>query len=324
MPSVGVDDVTRVVIDEASFDFRGLSPERIEDYLDTFNDTLQSLRGDGVTPRQPEGFGTFACTDDFDLDSYLWSGPGEAIERDTRNRFSQLIQKCPEWDPSVPDGPDVLLGDEDPESKTAFSVAFALASAQQGRGVACLVFGGCERRGFLLVTDERGKARIFFFVVREDLPEFWRSLYALEKVAETEFLALASWAFPVLIFNPGLTFRRFDGSYQGLLPEVVRHLTVLNDHFLRVYQSCKGLPRDVEAGLGALGCPGISPESPKTRGSEHLMKLRDAVYLGQTIRCEWHTKIEPHRNRIHFNPEITDSAAGGKVFIGIFVDHLET
>ncbi|MGH3251881.1 MAG: hypothetical protein ACRDOI_37505 [Trebonia sp.] len=322
MPSAGPDDVTRVVIDEASFDFRGLSCELIEEHLDIFNDTVQDLRRGGVIPRQPEGLGTFSCTDQFDLDAYLWDGPGEAIERDTRNRFAQLIQKCPEWDPSVPYGPDVLLGGEGPE--TAFSVAFALASIRQGRGVACLVFGGCERRGFLLVSDEKREADVFFFVVPDTLPDFWRGLYVLEKVGEAEFLKLAGRAFPKLTFNPDLTFRRFDGGYQDLLPGIVRHLAVLNDHFLHVYQACNGLPRDVEAALGAVGCPGISPESPKTRGSEPLMKLRDVIYQGRTVRCEWHTKIEPHRNRIHFAPEISDGTSGSKIFIGIFVDHLKT
>jgi hypothetical protein len=66
--------------------------------------------------------------------------------------------------------------------------------------------------------------------VRNALPEFWRTLYALEKIGEAEFFDLANRAFPQLIFNPDLTFRRFDGGYQDLLPEVVRHLAVLNDH----------------------------------------------------------------------------------------------
>jgi hypothetical protein len=46
-------DAARVVIDEASFDFRGLSSAFIEDHLDAFNDVVKDLRGDGVVPRKP-------------------------------------------------------------------------------------------------------------------------------------------------------------------------------------------------------------------------------------------------------------------------------
>jgi hypothetical protein len=51
------------------------------------------------------------------------------------------------------------------------------------------------------------------------------------------------------------------------------------------------------------------------------MRQRDVNHEGQVIRCEWHSKLEPHRNRIHF---AFDDTLGGKILIGIFVDHLDT
>ena len=52
------------------------------------------------------------------------------------------------------------------------------------------------------------------------------------------------------------------------------------------------------------------------------MRLRDVEYGGEVYRCEWHSKLEPHRNRIHFH------VIGGKgepeVLIGIFHEHLAT
>ena len=50
------------------------------------------------------------------------------------------------------------------------------------------------------------------------------------------------------------------------------------------------------------------------------MKQRDAVFEGKTYRCEWHSKIEPHRNRIHFFPP----PVGSEIVVGLFVDHLDT
>ena len=59
-----------------------------------------------------------------------------------------------------------------------------------------------------------------------------------------------------------------------------------------------------------------------TRNSESLMRLRDVEFRGQTHRCEWHSKIEPHRNRIHFC--VIDNMAETRILIGIFTEHLPT
>jgi len=322
VPSAGTRDSIRVVIDEASFDFRGLSATLIKEHLDRFNDAVGEMRDDGITPRKPPMLEAVACSEEFELFDYLMSGPGERIDKDIRLRFFGLVDKCPEWDIGLPVTPDVVLGAGEPEM--AMSIAFALASALSGLGVACLVFGGCARRGFLPVRAKLGEADIFFFAEEADIKYFWRSLYKLEKVAESGFLELTTRAFPDLDFCPDLTFRRFEGSYQDLMPEVVKHLSVLNDHFLSAYRACNGLPHDLEATLGAAGCPGVSPESPKTHSNERLMKQRDVTYLGRTVRCEWHTKIQPHRNRIHFAAGDAYDAAWKRILIGIFVDHLDT
>lgn len=62
---------------------------------------------------------------------------------------------------------------------------------------------------------------------------------------------------------------------------------------------CKGMPAAIAAAMGSLGVD-VSPESPKTRTSEKLMSKRDVDYDGKVFRCEWHAKVERHRNRVHF------------------------
>lgn len=318
MLSVETVEPVRVVIDDTSFDFRELEPRSIEDHLDDFNETVGILRQGGVVPRKPLYLEEFACTDEHELFEYLMSDPGKLIDRDTKYRFLNIVGKCPEWDASVPAEADVCIADDN--QVTALSVAFALTSALTGRGVACLVFGACARRGFLSVRNTTGEAHVFFFATAANLTEFWRYLYELENVPEAAFFSLATRAFPDLIFHPDLSFRRFEGGYGNLL-QVVTHLSVLNDNFLSAYRVCKGLPRDVEMVLGAAGCPGISPESPRTHNDEKKMRQRDVIYEGDIIRCEWHSKLEPHRNRIHFS---FGDRFGDRVFVGIFVDHLDT
>lgn len=259
------------------------------------------------------------CADGYELFGYLGGEPGMLIDRDTRNRFFGLISRCPDWDDSLPVATDIAVGDADPA--LALSIAYAHTCALSGRGVACLVFGGCSRRSFLLTTSTHGSAKVFFFTCAATFSEFWRGLYELEDIPEAGFFELAERAFPELIFNPDLSFRRFEGAYRGLRDKVILHLGVLNDHFLAAHRDAAGLPSAVEPLLTAKGCSGVSPESPKTHKSEAKMRQRDVQYQGRTVRCEWHSKIEPQRNRIHFK---FGEAFGNKVFIGIFVDHLDT
>ncbi|MGH3281044.1 MAG: hypothetical protein ACRDNW_18185 [Trebonia sp.] len=260
------------------------------------------------------------CTDDQCLFEYLTSGPGNQLDPDVRHLFMGLIGKCPEWDDAAPVGrADVTIDGGEPA--TAFSAEFALLCASRRQGVACPVFGACPRRQYLPVRSPVAEARVFFFAYAAELKTFWRSLYLLEAVGEAAFFSLAARSFPDLVFHPDLNLGRFEGSYRDLLPEVVRHLSVLNDHFLDVHQAKNGLPHDIEAALGALGCAGISPESPNTHRDEKKMRSRDVHYEGETLRCEWHSKLEPHRNRIHF---YFGGQLGDKVLIGIFVDHLPT
>lgn len=319
MLNANMADEVRVVIDETSFDFRGLEASSIEDYLDDFSDTVWELREDSIATWKPPMLEAVTCADGYELFSYLMGAPGNLIDRDTRLRFFSLIGKCPEWDDSAPEYLEVTFTEGAPVM--ALSAAFALTLALRRQGVACLVFGACTRHDFVTVSSGAACANIFFFTTAAALKVFWRSLYELEDIPEADFFTLANLAFPDLLFNPDLTFRRFEGAYRDLRRLIVSHLSVLNDDFLRAYRAANGIARDVEATLASIGCPGISPESPNTHKKERVMRMRDVEYRGSAIRCEWHTKIEPHRNRIHF---AFGDSFGSMIFVGIFVDHLDT
>ena len=164
-------------------------------------------------------------------------------------------------------------------------------------------------------------AEVYFFADTAGLAPFWRHLFEFEDVSERDFFALCGLAFPRLVMHPDLSFAKFEGAYRDLRTRVVRALGGICDHFAEACRRCHGLPREIQAEMGSHHVE-LSPESPNTRSSERLMQLRRRDYAGQTFICEWHAKIEPHRNRIHFAlpaPEL-----GGKILVGIFVDHLPT
>lgn len=102
---------------------------------------------------------------------------------------------------------------------------------------------------------------------------------------------------------------------------MVHHLGALNDEFLTQYKlaAASGRISDVEAHFGSLGVGGVSMESVKTRRNAAAMRMRDVEFEDRVVRCEWHTKIKPNIDRIHF---AFGDDLDGRLLIGIFVDHL--
>jgi hypothetical protein len=309
----------RVVIDENSFNFRGLTSGRLSSLLDRFNEALTELRSIGCPAWKPPTFENVLCDDEYELYAYMTSKPGGSIDRDVRNRFYSLIQKCPELDVPISICKEITLGDEPPA--TGCSVAYALALVLNSWGVSCLVLGSSPHRDFVTAIASAGRAKIYFFTESSTLPPFWRSLYELENIREDKFFELAERAFPKLVFHEDLAFGKFEGPYRDLRPEVVRHLAVLNDHFLAAHATALGRANEIQAALATYGLARVSPESPKTHRNAKAMRQRYVQHQGREICCEWHTKIEGHRNRIHFafGGELED-----RILIGIFVDHLIT
>lgn len=317
MPSATSGDFwPRVVVDEASFDFRELADAEVERALDEFNDALDALRRDGQPPAVYSDYCSVECRDGMELVQLLYS-PAADIDPDVRRRTGLLLDRCWEWDNDAPPGcaPMDLPGTFIP----AFSVGYAFAMGLAGRAVGCLVFPTCSRRGLLTLNGEAGDVKVVFFAAAFEVREVWRHAFALEDVAEDEFFAVAAFAFPKLVFHPDLRFGKFAGRYAALRDPVVRILRALNDHFPRMLAEHKGIPHDVAAAMGKYGID-LSPESSKTHANEASMRERYVTYNGTRYCCEWHVKIERQRNRIHF----TLPAAGpaGRILIGIFTVHL--
>lgn len=310
----------RIVLDESSFDFRGMADEVIEAYLDDLGDALQKLRKICKISRL-SFWDAVMCLDDCELHEFLSGAHESRVDRDTLRRLYTAVDRCNEWDdePSVSAELDVVIDGVGP--LTAPSVGYALAAVLAKRGIACLVFKGCGRRGQVVVDGVNGRGEVFFLTGASQLSQFWRTLYMLEDVAEGDFYDYASVAFPDVVFCDSLSFNRFDGAYRDIRDRLVTVLAGINDYFVQAYREGQGVPERLQALLTAHHVV-PSPESPKTHRNGAAMRLRDVVHDGRTYRCEWHAKLEPHRNRVHFSAPCDD--LGGRVLVGIFVSHLTT
>ncbi|WP_131771042.1 hypothetical protein, partial [Candidatus Protofrankia californiensis] len=221
----------RLVVDEASFDFRGLSDAQIEHHLDELNETLRTLRAEdrfGVACAPM--WDAVKCLDDCELYQFLCGEYPSNVDRDTLLLSHTQLSRCPEWD-DIPDV-DTPVSIDGGEPVMTLSAAYALLMVLERYGVACVVFPGSTRRGHLVVRGQHGEGDVFFFHDPAELSEFWRRLFALENVPEFSFFDLAEHAFPNLVFHSSLSFGRFDGAYADLRDRVVSILAGLNDRFI--------------------------------------------------------------------------------------------
>ncbi|MEU1516884.1 hypothetical protein ABZ490_32860 [Streptomyces sp. NPDC005811] len=312
-------------MDETSFDFRNLTEQQLTDLLDDFNDSLEELQEDHKVARSPSWY-EVDCADESKLYDVLYENGTPRAGRDARLRTVKLMDKSPSWDTGLSGRPDrVEVGGED--EGPAGSLGYAWCRTRQGHHTACVVFPVAHRRGWQPVSAVDGESgepaavKVFFLAEPAALTEFWRSLFHREDVTEPDFLDRAREAFPGLVLVDSLSFRKFDGTYKEMRDWVVDVLSVVQDHFADAVRKHGGKPNDVQAELGQHGLT-LSPESPKTHKNKKVMRQRDVTYDGETYRCEWHAKKEGHRNRVHFS--LPEQRLGGRVLIGIFVDHLDT
>lgn len=325
MPGAGAGEQGRFVVDESSFDFRGLSEERLTDLLDEFTDELTELTETHTVAVSP-WWAEAECAPGKELYDVLYEGGTPRAGRDARLRMVRTMDRCPQWDTETAGLPDeVELADKGPVF--ALSVGYAWLHATRGHHIGCLVFPTADRDGWHPVVVRGAAASpeikkdVYFLTGVSSLSNFWRELFSREDVDEQDFFERAREAFPGLVLADSLSFRRFDGTYGEMRDWVVSVLSVVHDHFGNALAKHAGQPADVKAELGHHGL-NLSPESPSTRSKPKIMKQRDVRHGDEDYRCEWHAKKERHRNRVHFS--LPDQRLGGRILVGVFVDHLPT
>ena len=304
----------RFVVDEGTLSLDNVSETERAESLMALTDQLDALRVAGESIQVIEDWGAIKCLVGNDFAETMVNC--EILDRDESLRLLSLLDKCTVWNRTGAVDPEVLV---DGRNHDAEGVAWAREQAILRNWTAVVTTPHRFTSGVHTVDtpDHSRPVDVYFSLSIEDHPGFFRLLYEWEDVSESEFFERARLAFPRLVFAASVSFGKFQGAYRTLRSKVVYHLGRINDRFPELYAAERGMPNEISSRLGIE----VSIEG-NTRSSESLMRLRDVEFRGQVYRCEWHSKIEPHRNRIHFC--IIDGVAGKKVLIGIFHEHLRT
>jgi hypothetical protein len=213
-------------------------------------------------------------------------------------------------------------------------LAWAHHHVRNGRAVACL---SLVRRGPHPTWSSLGTAVVHWVKEEEDSKKFWRNAIILEGDREDTIVRLAVHAYPDLFFC-GETWeglRRLASGYLAIRAEIQRYLSVFNDagrwaftfpppaltEDVHSESNQKPSAQLIEKRFKLLRLD-VSPEKPNVYHSIECRRSREINIYGRVLYCEWHGKLEPHRNRIYIHPPVHESK--GKVIVAIFDEHLPT
>lgn len=307
-------------VDEQGFAFTDESVAAIEQALDTF---LQTINDPGVA-----NFSVSCWSQIWDVQSQsgqplseiLWSN--SEVDPLLRRQVGNMLDRASHWDDEQ-EFAQLTLETTCDGRTISLSPSIALCRLQRdsGRTVALISTNQSGRRGLVAVslnTDDELKD-MSFIVDPSDVIDFWRaevehSDYSVVQISEVSALLFRSLRFADNVWSQ---FSRFAGEYRTIRRQFMRDLCGLDDHILRIRKAFDE-PHRVAIEMRSAAGVDCSPESPLTRANRAAMSQRDVVFEGRTVRCEWHTKLEPHRNRIHF------AVYSEFVLIGIFAEHLQT
>ena len=304
----------RFVVDEYALMLDGIPVGEREDEIESLIGELQVLQDAGERVDILSGWGSLSCLEGEDVANVLTHG--NVFDHDSSSLLLRLLGRCGAWDEDA----NTVVEEEvvvDQQPHLSFGIAWVRKMVLAGCGTA-VVTAPHRFSGGIHVVDQFTQpalVEVVFIVKPTDHPIFYRTLYSVEDIPEGEFFDVAAKAFPNLAFAPNVNFRHFKGPYALRRTEVIRHLSLINDDFSELYKAEHGSSRSISMRLGI----DVSIEG-NLRNIESVMRSRDVQFGGQVYRCEWHSKLERHQNRIYFH--IGDEGTNGRVLIGIFHEHL--
>lgn len=233
----------------------------------------------------------------------------------TFGRLSKWHENCDDW----PDDFDVTVNGGAAEESPGLAWAVSQSTSPKD-AVSCISNPSTRSVGSALVTTGTKSRSLFFIQQTSDFKASFR--WNLTNYADdpSDFAALSEYAFTDLLFVD----RCFDGiksmakSCRILAPDLVHHLAMIDDHGRRVFS---GSWQNAPAEFGSVGV-NLSDENGNTKNNQKARRARTLAYDNSNLTFWWHTKLEPHQNRIHFYPDKIPN--GGRIIVGIFCLHLTT
>lgn len=198
------------------------------------------------------------------------------------------------------------------------AVSYGAMQARAGNAVGILTPNFSGRKGRLEVECAHETVGVHFIPDEPTRLVFVRGVL-VKVVDEDEFAGLSGSAFPRLHFVDDVFdgLRKLSKPLRDIAEDLVKHLSVLSDHGREIFDL--KIHKAIEDRFRGHGVD-ISPENKETLADAKCLRARSRDVDGMTLVFEWHTKIEPHKDRVHVHSGAT--VTGGRVSIGVIHEHL--
>jgi hypothetical protein len=313
----------RFVIDETSWKFDELTTSDCVEMLESFLDMLEDVQNQGHTTYYSEELFYISVLGDKSFYDLYSDSSSIHIPWETQVRFATLLNQLSTWENSEENATlSHMIQIADNAEECATSIAWAHKQTIQGSAntVACFVFPHIRSSGSFDISVDAQTTKLWLIANKKEYRDFFRWFIVKNTKNPDEMSALAASAFPDIDFIEDVFngIKNMSKPYRELVDDLVCHLGAFSDHGSRIFS---GSWKDVPANFGALGVE-ITDENGKTKSNSDARRARTKSYHGSDIVFWWHSKIEPHQNRIHISPDGVKN--GGNILIGIFCNHLTT
>lgn len=152
-----------------------------------------------------------------------------------------------------------------------------------------------------------------------------RKLFLAFRIPDSEFENFLPGMFPNVYFHDIPSAKKLGKQYVEVIHDLVAHLGWLNDNAVRIFGAQLNDAMTIAGASGIL----MSPESSNTHRDKQAMAQRTVNINGEAVCCEWHTKFDKTKGRVHFNAfvngrnEKVSAVTGNKVIIGVVAEHLK-
>lgn len=325
------------VVNGADWDFNGLNVPEAEELIDRALAFIETSRERGEEISVGDDFQTRPMHGAVTLWDLFSAASPLPLPRELSQELSAWLMRAPRYADSDlwPEGfEDAVISIGGGPAIVNEDVAWVHYSIRSGVPAASLAL---RASGVIVTSTASGNVDMHFVSDEVGRTRFWRDMIILDGDRLDSILEFASRAYPDLHFVDGVLAgaEHLSGGYLASRQRVRHALEVLNDWGVWTFTCAppalapgEAPPPDpsvrptnhvIELRFAGFGVT-AAPENPNVRAHRASREARETLVSGRTLYCEWHIKLQPHQNRIHFHGPIPES--GNKVVIGMIHEHL--
>lgn len=321
------------VVDGADWDFNGMAPAAIADHIDAVLAFVEVCNKRGETVWVGDDFQSRPM---HGIDALWQMAAAQDLSGELKQELAAWLGRTnvyldvEEW-PAGFD--DIAISIDGAPPVDNADVAWSHHYVRGGRAMACL---SIRRQGLLPTHTALGAANVHFVGNEQGRIAFWRDAIKVEGDNVASLVRFAPNAYPNIYFVRGVVANvdRFAGGYLALRDNVQAAFEALDRHGHWIFTEAPPAVNPNEPRVGTVPSPtnqiiekrfqnvglDAAPEKPNVRADRVSRTAREATIGTSKLYCEWHIKVQPHRNRIHVHGPVKES--GYRVVVGMIHEHL--